>query len=374
MADGTRTDGGGLLRAGFEAALNAPTPLEPPSDVISRDGAEAEPPKEASILRSGFESAAPPTPPPGRGQRGRTGTPSAPAVPVTTIPPNSDLGTIFQDFFRLLSLLFTDIDRFTTELAWFNVKAESSGDPVSIMMRDNLVTMRGEYKNAGSTYEERYAYYQNLFKDNDLMQAGLKFLGPKEGFRNFIYRDSEGHLTAGMGHLMTDADFAALGLNRADVEKRVGPEKTSTNPREKIYVDQEILDTWQMADTAKALDAATKQAAELGIRPDGGIGHQAFIVNLTSVNFQLGTAWKDESNKRGFSNTWQLIEDGNYDAAISNIQNSLWMKQTPVRAKELVEAIESLKTIRPNGQIVQEPSFTVADAPAALSAPKPPGT
>jgi hypothetical protein len=114
MAAGRRTDGGydrGLLTNGFEAARTSEIPLEPPSDVIYRDGAE----RSEIILADGFNGAA--TLPPGTDPRApRNGRSTAIPLATSTEQP-LDFG--FKDFWYLLGLLFTDYEKFSWTIDWF---------------------------------------------------------------------------------------------------------------------------------------------------------------------------------------------------------------------------------------------------------------
>ena len=70
-------------------------------------------------------------------------------------------------------------------------------------------------------------------------------------------------------------------------------------------------------------------AKEIGIETDD------FILALTSVNFQLGTNWTKK-----FRTSYPNLVKGRWKQAIVGFKGSLWNKQTPVRVKDFVEAIE----------------------------------
>ena len=58
---------------------------------------------------------------------------------------------------------------------------------------------------------------------------------------------------------------------------------------------------------------------------------------LISVNFQLGDF------KKKFPTTFNLLKTKKYVEAVDALNKSLWNKQTPVRVKDFVDAIKSLK-------------------------------
>lgn len=133
----------------------------------------------------------------------------------------------------------------------------------------------------------------------------------REGVRKTVYKDTLGHPTVGIGHLVRPEDNLEVG----DV---------ITQERIRFFYEQDV---------EEALDAALDQAEYLGHNKDID-----FIVALVSVNFQLGVGWA-----RKFRNTYASLKEGNYDKAIYNLKRSLWFKQTPVRVEDFIDAIKKLK-------------------------------
>lgn len=127
----------------------------------------------------------------------------------------------------------------------------------------------------------------------------------REGFERKVYKDTLGNPTVGIGHLIQPHEFLRVG--------DVIPVPT----------------IWKLfdEDSDLAFRRACHQAKEIGwYTPE-------FICALTSVNFQLGY-WTTK-----FPKTYQALKDGRHDSAIRNIENSKWAKQTPVRAKDFIDAI-----------------------------------
>ncbi len=144
---------------------------------------------------------------------------------------------------------------------------------------------------------------------NQVATAFRKLVELREGCRTTVYADSRGLPTVGIGHLVVPADDLRLG----DVisEDRVNA----------LFAD----------DSRDALAAAWAQAGQAGITSD------AFIPYLASVNFQLGTGWTQK-----FPNTWKMIVDGQYDAAATALDGTLWQQQTPVRVQDFQQALRAL--------------------------------
>lgn len=131
----------------------------------------------------------------------------------------------------------------------------------------------------------------------------------REGVRNVVYLDSEGHPTVGIGHLIKTEDNLRVGMK-------------ITDGRVSRFFEK---------DGRRAFDAAVDQMMQAGITD------QSFLPYLASVNFQLGVEWR-----RKFPNTWARIESGDYLNAASQVSSSLWAQQTPVRVKDFQGALRRL--------------------------------
>lgn len=116
------------------------------------------------------------------------------------------------------------------------------------------------------------------------------------------YLDTEGHKTAGYGHLWRKGD--------------------------PVQVTQDLANKWLSEDISSARSAAAKQLALLPIQT------ASLRDVLVSVCFQLGNAWNKEHK-----NTWRLMSEGRYNEAASEAQRSDWYKQTPTRVKDLQKAL-----------------------------------
>lgn len=135
----------------------------------------------------------------------------------------------------------------------------------------------------------------------------------REGVVYKVYKDSLGKLTAGIGHLLTPAELKQYKLG------------------DKVSVEQ--VDKWFDEDVQRFLKLTAKQLDEIGIVE----GFTYFSTVLVSVNYQLGNF------SSVFPQTWGKLVKGDYEGAIKGVQSSLWAKQTPVRVKDFVEAIEKLR-------------------------------
>ena len=167
----------------------------------------------------------------------------------------------------------------------------------------------------------------------------LNNLKANEGYRNDVYRDSLGVLTAGVGHRLTDEE---LGLYK-----------------EGDIIDDKLISQWLDQDSTKAYTAAKAQADQLG---QGGDSN--FVDALGEVNFQLGTNWYKEHD-----GTWGLMQQGNFSGAAIEAADSDWNDQTPVRVQNFQAALQQLQTNQPDPI---EPQTTQADPTvASASTPQP---
>ncbi len=139
----------------------------------------------------------------------------------------------------------------------------------------------------------------------------LEHLKLREGWRTKVYLDSRGLPTVGLGHLLTESQKAKY------------PVGTS--------ISEDILNAWATQDAKKAYDAATSQAATLGV------SSASFTIALASVNFQLGTAWNTK-----FKKTWGYMTTGEWEKAALECQDSAWYAQTPVRVQDFQAALRAL--------------------------------
>lgn len=143
----------------------------------------------------------------------------------------------------------------------------------------------------------------------DFQAATEKLEALREGRKNVVYADTQGHLTGGIGHLIL--------------------------PRDNMQLDDEIsdaqIDAWFAIDSAGALHAALLQMQEAGITD------QHFIPYLTSVCFQMGTAWTAK-----FPSTWKMIVTGQYERAALALNGTQWAEQTPVRVQDFQGALRRL--------------------------------
>jgi len=129
-----------------------------------------------------------------------------------------------------------------------------------------------------------------------------------EGRRNDVYKDSKGILTVGIGHKVLPSDGLVYGQKITDAQ----------------------VDAFFSTDVSKAFAAARSQAKELGKYT------VEMIAALTSVNFQLGTGWKND-----FANTWKYLKSGNEQQAIANLKMSKWYQQTPQRVSFFIATIQN---------------------------------
>ena len=154
---------------------------------------------------------------------------------------------------------------------------------------------------------------------NTVPQSYLDFLTSSEveGNRSTVYKDTEGHLTAGVGHKLTAEELKKY--------------------KEGDEVPDSVRTEWLEQDAKKSYGAAQKQAEELGVNDP------LFLERLGSVNFQLGTNWNKEHTE-----TWKKLKSGDYQGALKEVEDSEWATQTPKRITQFQQGISSL--IQPASQ------------------------
>ncbi|OCS09273.1 lysozyme [Campylobacter fetus subsp. testudinum] len=133
-----------------------------------------------------------------------------------------------------------------------------------------------------------------------------------EGFRDRVYKDTLGKDTIGYGFLVKSLDDDELELNGGFIE-----------PMSKEVADK-ILDL-----KLKKLKWGVNLLLPWLEQKPTGIQDA-----LIEMAYQLGTC-----KMMGFVNTLEYIKSGKYEQAKANLKNSLWAKQTPKRAENLIKAL-----------------------------------
>jgi GH24 family phage-related lysozyme (muramidase) len=107
-------------------------------------------------------------------------------------------------------------------------------------------------------------------------------------------------------------------------------------PGDKLNPDDVISEakayTFLERDVEKYLSSAMDRAADLGLSH-----HPDFINTLAGMAYQNGTAWHTEHK-----NTYGLMKEGQWDAAIAEAKDSLWAKQTPTRYDDFAKGLKNI--------------------------------
>lgn len=137
------------------------------------------------------------------------------------------------------------------------------------------------------------------------IDALIEDLKRDEGFRPHAYKDSEGHLTIGYG-LLIDEKFPGAGLTKEEaawlLERRV----------ETVMDDLDRNIPWWHDLTESAKRALVNMAYQLG------------WPRLSGFHFMLSA-----------------LEKKDYRLAANSAWDSRWAKQTPARAKRIVDLFNS---------------------------------
>ena len=152
----------------------------------------------------------------------------------------------------------------------------------------------------------------------EITNEAIQILKDKEDFRDHVYPDSEGHLTAGWGH-------------------KLSAEEKEKYPEGYIFKesDRDILDTWFAKDAQKAYNAARDQVGQLK-NPT-----QELVNSFASVNYQLGPNWY----KVKFDDAWKAMKDGDFTKASKELYwkddttRSKWYDQSPSRVDNFARSL-----------------------------------
>ena len=131
-----------------------------------------------------------------------------------------------------------------------------------------------------------------------------------EGFRDHIYKDTEGFATIGWGHKVVYEDNFEEG---------------------KTYTKEELQEVFDK-DLNKAIGLARQLMEENDVRDLPTTAQHT----LTEMCFQLG-----KSGVSKFRNMWKALQEGNFIGASYEMLDSKWNKQTPNRCKKLADQMKS---------------------------------
>ena len=131
-----------------------------------------------------------------------------------------------------------------------------------------------------------------------------------EGFRDHIYKDTEGFATIGWGHKVVYEDNFEEG---------------------KTYTKEELQEVFDN-DLRKALGLARQLMEEFDVRDLPTTAQHT----ITEMVFQLG-----KSGVSKFRNMWKCLQESNFIGASYEMLDSKWNKQTPNRCKKLADQMKS---------------------------------
>ena len=151
---------------------------------------------------------------------------------------------------------------------------------------------------------------QGFLHSNDVMNYDklIESVKKHEGFRDTVYRDTLNKRTVGFGHLCVEAHWE-------DGKK----------------YDKEYLEDILEKDLHSAIDQTDDMCSGLNISDDA----KSLICEMI---YQLGG-----NGVSKFKNMWKALKEDppNYFEAHVQMLDSKWAKQTPNRAHEMAEAMQS---------------------------------
>tara|TARA_X000001316_G_C897289_1_gene16782 strand:- start:133 stop:588 length:456 start_codon:yes stop_codon:yes gene_type:complete len=131
-----------------------------------------------------------------------------------------------------------------------------------------------------------------------------------EGIKYELYLCSEGHLTGGIGHLITEWDAEYY-------DKPIGT---------KIPIDQ--VDDW----FAKDIKVSVKDCEDI-FNNFKGLPEEIQHV-LINMSFQLGRPTLSK-----FKNMIAAVHEEDYQEMANQMEDSRWFRQTPNRAQRLIDRV-----------------------------------
>ena len=149
----------------------------------------------------------------------------------------------------------------------------------------------------------------NTIKITDELKARIR---DHEGCVDTVYLDTLGKATIGIGHLV-----------QAHERKRF---------KEGVKIDQEEIEDLFLIDLNRACAGAEQLISE-NYRGDKRLPQQIEHVIVEMV-FQLG-----KTGVSKFKKMWKALSNGDKQEAATQMKDSRWFKQTPVRCEALADIV-----------------------------------
>ena len=159
--------------------------------------------------------------------------------------------------------------------------------------------------------KEKEKLFKMQIKDSD--DLIVQQLLSDEGYRTNVYKDSEGYLTVGIGHKLTDE------------EKEIY--------KEGDYVPTDVVKEFTENDINKFINITNEVMENKGL-----LDSKLYKENedmFVSFFYQLG-----KDGGLGFNNMWDAIDKGDAQGAYDAALDSKWAKQTPNRAKRFAKMLK----------------------------------
>lgn len=156
---------------------------------------------------------------------------------------------------------------------------------------------------------------KEISNKNPDMTRLITMLRSEEGVKNKPYQDHLGYWTIGVGHLMDERKGGYLpdwAMEELTTHGKLSDASINSLLTEDINRTIQSLPEWM-----KDLDPV----------------RYAVMVDMA---FQMGV-----NGLLGFHNTLRYVREGSYNQAANNMQQSLWYRQTPNRAKRRIKEMRT---------------------------------
>jgi len=181
-------------------------------------------------------------------------------------------------------------------------RSRQGGPPVVL---DAAPAQQQEFDLLGDTVNTDSTDALGTEMDFELFKTQLR---EDEGVKTTVYKDTEKHLTVGVGHKVLDSDNLQLGS----------------------VIDEDTLDRMLSDDASAAVNNTMDLVADWE-----GLSSNVKHV-LSNMTFQLGKKGMSE-----FSKTIDFVDAGDFKAAAVEMLDSDWAKQTPNRANKMADLMAS---------------------------------
>jgi len=253
-----------------------------------------------------------------------------------------------------------------------------TGDPIQTAVRSLYDSPRSS---RGSSFEPTGSALDDLFLESveTTEKSSQEEFSPRElntvktnlmadeGSRNYVYKDTKGYWTTGIGHLIGDGSTAALDASEfKDIERQVNGVVTKNKGN---YLEGDKIESIFNEEFKKHIASARTTP---GWDKADSLQREA----LVNLDFNMGKWWAKKNKKGGWE--WPkaraALQIGDFDEVAKQLENTEYSRTVKTRADRVIKKMRGVEKrivgITDNGKYYLtnygDGSIPIKDAPKSL--------